>query len=124
MGVPTGVSAPKQNRRQLMVGGINRLAINKLGDLQIQSFIRKSKLGNAGRKKLFDGGGMYLTITTAGTPVWQMRYRHGGKDKTYAIGTLAEKPLAEARRLRDQARALISEGRDPVIERRLARVEA
>jgi hypothetical protein len=104
-----------------MVGGISRKAINKLGEAQIQAFLRQSKAGKATKKKLSDGGGMSLRLTRAGTPVWRLKYRLAGEERSYTIGTLASFPLAEARKEREKARALIREGRDPVDARRLAR---
>ena len=58
-----------------MVGGTGKNAINKLGEAQIQAFIRKAEAGKAQKPKLADGGGMYLKITSAGAPVWRLKYR-------------------------------------------------
>jgi integrase len=99
-------------------------AINKLGEAQIQAFVRKAKAGTADKTKLADGGSMYLTLTAAGTPVWRLKYRLDGEERTYTIGTLAAVPLAEARKERQAAKALIGEGRDPVKERELQRAAA
>jgi hypothetical protein len=41
-----------------MVGGTAKNAINKLGEAQIQAFIRKAKAGMANKTKLADGYGM------------------------------------------------------------------
>jgi hypothetical protein len=106
-----------------MVGGISRIsrkAINKLGDAQVQAFLRKARAG----AKLFDGGGMYLTRTSAGTAVWRVKYRLGGTERTYSIGKFADNPLAEARKKRDAVRAVVRLGQDPVQERDLARKAA
>lgn len=104
-----------------MVGGTRKNAINKLGEAQIQAFVRKAKAGTADKIKLADGGGMYLTLTEAGTPVWRLKYRLNGDERTYTIGTLAAVALADARKEREAAKALIREGRDPVKERELQR---
>jgi hypothetical protein len=91
-----------------MVGGTGKNAINKLGEARIQVFIRESKAGNAQKTKLADGGGMYLTTTSAGRPVWRLKYRLDGQERSYTIGTFAAYPLTEARKEREAA-----EGADP-----------
>jgi hypothetical protein len=40
----------------------------------VQAFIKKARAGRAATKKLADGGGLYLTLTPAGTPVWRFKY--------------------------------------------------
>src|SRR6267142_2846951 len=80
-----------------MVGGISSRAINKLTDVKISSFISKSKAGNAPITKLSDGGGMYLLVTPAGTPVWRLKYRIGAKERLYAIGIYPAITLDAAR---------------------------
>jgi integrase-like protein/Arm domain-containing DNA-binding protein len=107
-----------------MVGGTGKNAINKLGEARIQVFIRESKAGNARKTKLSDGGGMYLTLTSAGTPVWRLKYRIEGQERSYTIGTFAAYPLTEARKEREAAKALIRQGRDPVKDRQLERAAA
>lgn len=49
-----------------MGGGIRR-STNKLGDRAIEAFLAQARAGTAPKKKLFDGGGLYLTLTPAGT---------------------------------------------------------
>lgn len=75
-------------------------------------------------QRLFDGRGLYLEVTPAGQRYWRLKYRHAGKEKRLAIGVYPEVTLAEARTLRDKARAAIREGRDPSAERRTQRREA
>jgi integrase len=102
-----------------MAGGINRLT-----DPKIRAFLRQAKAGTAPVKKLFDGGGMFLMVTPAGTAVWRLKYSLGGKSKLYAIGVYPDVSLAGARAQRDAAKALLSEGRDPVMARMLQRAGA
>jgi len=64
--------------------------------------------------KLTDGGGMYLLVTTSGGKCWRMKYRFGGKEKTYSIGTYPEISLAEARNRREEARKQLANGVDPM----------
>ncbi len=36
--------------------------------------------------KLFDGGGMFLLVKESGARYWQMKYRHGGKERLLSFG--------------------------------------
>jgi integrase len=107
-----------------MDGGISARAINKLSDKKIQSFISKMKVGKAAVTKLSDGAGMYLTVTPAGTPVWRLKYRLGGKERLYAIGVYPSINLNAARTERDRIRAQVRQGHDPVKGRQLERATA
>ena len=49
----------------------------------------------AGAGKHFDGGGMFLHITTKGR-YWRLKYRVAGKEKLLALGVYPEVSLAEA----------------------------
>lgn len=64
-------------------------------------------------QRLFDGGGLYLEITLAGSKLWRQKYRHGGREKRLAHGTYPEVSLAEARARREAARKLLTSGIDP-----------
>lgn len=107
-----------------MVGGIGSRAINKITDLRVRSFVNKAKNGQLRGAKLTDGGGMYLMITLAGTPVWRLKYRYDGKERVFAIGIYPTITLDAARAERDRVKALLRAGRDPVQTRSLERVRA
>jgi hypothetical protein len=68
--------------------------------------------------KLYDGGGLFLLIHPNGSRYWRLKYRLGGKEKLFAIGVYPDVTLAEARTKALDARRLVAEGIDPVIERR------
>lgn len=74
--------------------------------------------------KLFDGRGLYLDVRPNGSRYWRLKYRHAGKEKLLALGVYPEVGLAEARKRRDSARALLRDGTDPSDERRAARDDA
>ena len=74
--------------------------------------IRKAKPTEK-TQRLFDGGGLYLEITPAGSKLWRQKYRHAGKEKRLAHGTYPDVTLAEARARRDAARSLLANGIDP-----------
>ncbi len=80
-------------------------------------------------RKLADGGGLYLEVLKTGTASWRYYYRFGepktnkqGKlvkpQKTYTIGNYPEISLANARKLRNEARQMVKEGKDPLVEKR------
>ncbi|SDD85340.1 tyrosine-type recombinase/integrase [Paraburkholderia lycopersici] len=70
--------------------------------------------------KLTDGGGMYLHVHPNGSRYWRMAYRIAGKQKLFAIGVYPDVTLAEARKIRDDAKTLVKQGIDPVTERKRA----
>ncbi len=74
--------------------------------------IRKAKPADKAQR-LFDGGGLYLEITPAGSKLWRQKYRHAGKEKLLAHGTYPEVSLAQARERREDARKLLANGIDP-----------
>src|SRR5882724_4985127 len=64
-------------------------------------------------KKLSDGGGLHLLVTTEGAKYWRMAYRWHGKQRTLAIGVYPTVGLAVARQARDEAKRLLMSGADP-----------
>ncbi len=80
----------------------------------------EAKAARAGERdyKLGDSGGLYLFVTTKGAKSWRMKYRFGGKEKRLTFGLYPEVTLAEARDRRDEARKMLRENRDPVVEER------
>lgn len=80
-----------------------------------------------GREKPYkraDGGGLYLLITPDDRRYWRLKYRLAGKEKVFSIGVYPEVSIAEARIARDEARALIKSGRDPVVAKKQERLAA
>ena len=61
-----------------------------------------------------DGGGLQVFVTPAGAKSFRTRYRFEGKPKTVTHGLYPGIGLAEARRLRDEAKALLASGIDPM----------
>jgi len=72
-------------------------------------------------KKLSDGGGLYLELHPNGARYWRLKYRIAGTEKRLSLGVYPETTLAQARRRRDDARALIAEGTDPSSERKASK---
>lgn len=78
--------------------------------------------------KLYDGGGLYLHFAPSGAKLWRCEYRFHGKQKLLSFGAYGNQPgevsLAAARERRREARALLAEGKDPAVERRVAKTRA
>lgn len=85
--------------------------------------IRNSKPGSK-PVKLFDGGGLFLLVNTAGARYWRLKYRIAGKEKLLSLGVYPDTSLKAARERRDEARKLIAAGIDPSAQRQAAKVAA
>ena len=68
--------------------------------------------------KLYDGGGLFLLVQPNGSRYWRLKYRTAGKEKLFAVGVYPEVGLSEARAKALEAKGLIRDGADPVVERR------
>lgn len=109
-----------------MVGGIPRRRGEKLlNDREIRAWVRQNEAAQ-GYGKLFDGGGLYLQLTAppARRPVWRVKYRFAGAEKTISLGGFPDVGLSEARAQLAGARELLRAGRDPVHDRRLEKAAA
>ncbi len=102
-----------------MDGGISGRATDKLSDRRVKAFTKTAAPG----AKLFDGGGMFLFVTTAGSPIWRLKYRFEGKERLYVIGEYPTVSLEVARRERDRVKHGLKGGEDPVVMRRVAKRE-
>lgn len=63
--------------------------------------------------KLADSEGLFLLITPKGSKYWRFKYRFNGKEKLLALGVYDDITLADARKLRDDARSLLAKKIDP-----------
>lgn len=73
------------------------------------------------REKLYrlaDANGLCLEVTPTGSKLWRYRYRFNGKAKMLALGVYPAVTLQKARHLRDAARQLLADGKDPSAERK------
>jgi integrase len=68
--------------------------------------------------RLYDTGGLYLELSTAGSKLWRLKYRYDNKEKRLALGSYPETSLKEARQKRDSARKLLSDDIDPGAHRK------
>ncbi len=65
-----------------------------------------------------DERGLVLLVRPNGSKLWQLRYRHDGKEKTASLGQYPDVSLADARVKRDEQRKLVAAGTDPVAVKR------
>ena len=72
--------------------------------------------------KLTDGAGLYLEVSPSGGKHWRYRFRIDGKESIYAIGEYPAIKAAEARSLRDEARALVKQGVNPTQARKIKKL--
>lgn len=64
--------------------------------------------------KLTDSHRLYLLVTPGGTKLWKWNYFYDSEQKTTAFGIYPMVSLRDARAKRDDARALLDEGSDPL----------
>jgi integrase len=74
--------------------------------------------------KLADSGGLHLFVTKKGHKSWRLKYRFDGKEKRLLLGAYPEVSLAKAREMRDEAKRLLRDERDPLLERHKRRIGA
>lgn len=74
--------------------------------------------------KLSDGDGLFLLVKSKDSKLWRFRYHFAGKERMLALGTFPAVSLASARRKRDEARELLSKGKDPSHQRKLEKLAA
>lgn len=63
--------------------------------------------------RMFDGGGLYLEVSPAGSKLWRLKYRFNGKEKRLSLGIYPDVGLKDARERRDAARKLLANDIDP-----------
>lgn len=73
--------------------------------------------------KLTDSYRLYLLVKPNGGKLWRWNYSYGGKQKSMNFGIYPMVSLLDARAKRDEARAVLDEGRDPAVAKKL-KIEA
>jgi len=68
--------------------------------------------------RLADERGLVLIVRPNGSKLWQLRYRHEGKEKTASLGQYPDVTLSDARAKREDLRKLVAAGSDPVAVKR------
>jgi len=66
---------------------------------------------------------LFVLVTPSGGKLWRWNYFYDGKQKSMSFGIYPMVALVTAREKRDEARAVLAEGRDPSVVKKL-RIEA
>ncbi|WP_242184626.1 integrase arm-type DNA-binding domain-containing protein [Sphingomonas sp. CARO-RG-8B-R24-01] len=74
--------------------------------------------------KVPDADGLFLIVQPSGALLWRFRYKVLGHERKLSLGTFPELSLQQARKKRDEARAQLVDGIDPVEEKRQRRIAA
>ena len=74
--------------------------------------------------KVADVDGLYLLVQPSGALLWRFRYRCCGIERKLSLGSFPDVTLVQARRKRDEAKAELDDGIDPVEEKRQRRLKA
>lgn len=83
--------------------------------------IRNARPGDRIRK-LFDGDGLYLSLSTTGHKAWRFKYYVDGKEKHLQFGRYPEITLKMARDRRLEARRALELGKDPGVIQKVERL--
>lgn len=67
--------------------------------------------------RVADAAGLCIEVTPTDSKLWRYRYRHLGMARMVSLGKYPSISLADARRRRDEAHALLRSGKDPSAER-------
>lgn len=74
------------------------------------------------RRRLTDGGGLYLEIAPSGSKRWFWKFYPDGKESRLALGSYPDVSLKTARIARDAARTARQAGVNPVIARKAEKI--
>ncbi len=67
---------------------------------------------------LYDGAGLYLQVTPSGSKLWRLRFKLNGRVRLMSLGKYPQVSLARAREQRFTLRKLISQGIDPIQQKK------
>lgn len=79
-----------------------------LSDARLRSLTPKNRA-----YKVADFEGLFVLVKPTGSRLWRMKYRFAGKEKLLSFGAYPAVSLSSARKLRDDARAILAAGGDP-----------
>lgn len=74
--------------------------------------------------RIADHNGLCIEIRQSGSKLWRYRYRFDGKASMLSLGEYPTVSLSDARKARDEARALLSDGKNPAQIRKTEKIEA
>ena len=68
--------------------------------------------------RLADSGGLCIEVMPSGSKLWRWRYKLHGKSQLVALGKFPDVTLEQARKKRDETRALVMAGKNPAREKK------
>lgn len=74
--------------------------------------------------KLYDAEGLYLLVKKNGSKLWRFRYKFAGKHQELALGAYPACMLLQARNLAKEARTKLTQGINPMAERKAIKEQA
>lgn len=74
--------------------------------------------------KVADVDGLFLLVQPSGALLWRFRFKIHGTERKLSLGSYPDVSLPQARKLRNEARAKLIDGIDPVAEKRQHKLEA
>lgn len=74
--------------------------------------------------KVSDADGLFLLVQPSGAMLWRFRFMAHGIEKKLSLGSFPDVSLQQARKLRDEGRAKLIDGIDPVEEKRQRKLAA
>src|SRR5450631_3491758 len=72
-------------------------------------------------KKLSDGEGLYLLLTSNARRAWRFKFRYAGKENSLSFGPYPDIPIEVARTRAGEAHAMLRKGENPAAQKREAR---
>src|SRR5580704_7434852 len=78
----------------------------------------------SGPARYFDERGLYLQVRSASRKNWLYRYEISGRERWMGLGSWPDVTLADARERAQLARQTVRSGRDPISEKRAAKLAA
>ena len=94
-----------------------------LSDIQVRNLKPREKA-----YKVSDFEGLFILVKPNGSKLWRMKYRLFGKERLFSIGVYPDVSLAQARKAKEAARAMVASEIDPSeakqTEKRIKREEA
>lgn len=74
--------------------------------------------------RMKDGAGLYVEVSPAGGKLWRWRYRFNLKAQIFSLGSWPDVTIAEARKLRNEARMQVKAGKHPTREKRAKKLRS
>src|SRR5690606_33991043 len=110
----------------VMTGNTERTIVPPLKDTAVKQAAlepgKKSRKIPDGDGTSKYGTGLYLLVSPTGK-YWRYDYRYAGKRKTLALGTYPAVSLKQARESHAEAKRLLAEGIDPMLEKKARKAE-